>query len=92
MLETTGTDIQSALDSAVCAFVLLSHFVIIFGINRLRKRGERRQKRGNGTGLRKRKKRDGWPNSELGSKESMRKSRRRSVRKKKRFLFCSYIM
>lgn len=54
-------------------------------MNRSRKRGERRQKRGSGAGSRTRKKRGGLPNSELGSKESMRKSRRGSVRKRKRF-------
>lgn len=69
----------------VCAFGLPFHFVIIFGMNRSRKRGEKRQKRGSGAGSRMRKKRGGWPNSELGSKGSLRKSRSGSVRKRKRF-------
>lgn len=74
------------LNSAICAFGLPSHFVITFGINRSKKRGERRQKRESGKSSRKRKKRGGWPNSELGSKGSTRKSKSGSVRKKKRFL------
>lgn len=56
----------------------------MFDINRSGKKEKKRQKRGSGTGLRKRRKRDDWPNNELGSRGSMRKSRRGNARRRKR--------
>lgn len=72
-----------------CDFGLPFHFVVILAVNRSRKRGKRRQKRGSEPGSRMRKKKGAWPNSELGCKGSMRKSRRGNGRNRKRFLICS---